>query len=313
MRPHCRSVLSRFALTLATLCLLVAADPALATFHFIEVNKVLPTFNGDASIQAVELRMLSGGQSSVSGLKIQTYDAAGTPVATLGTFSSSLPLAGAVADRKILCSTTGFANLFGIAPDLVISAGIPLGTGQVSFETLGCLVNAVAYGGVTTPVNGTTAATAIPVGLAYALARTVNNGTLSSCPLSEDAAAKFAVVSGSNASPVTFSNNAGASVDVFSTLTGAEGSPSAAAWRVYPNPFGAALHIEAPSDGSVSVFDARGALVRRLGDGAGTVAGSRRLSWDGRNAHGERVPAGVYFVRYGRGPGSLVTRVALLR
>jgi hypothetical protein len=300
-------------LALVALLLVVVANTARASFHLIEVNKVLPSYNGDTAIQAIELRMQAGGQNFVSGLRIQTYNAAGSPVATLGTFSANLPAAGAVADRRILCATTGFATQFGITPDLVISAGVPAGTGQASFEIPGCLVNAVAYGDVTSPVNGTTSAPAIPVGLAYVLSRKVNNGTIQSCPLAEDAAARFGVVSGSSAAPVPFSNNAGATVNVFSTLVAADGPPSQPAWRVYPNPFGAALRIEAPGVGPVAVFDVRGALVRQLRSGDEPTSGSQRLTWDGRNVRGERAPAGVYFVRFGRGPSPLVTRVALLR
>jgi hypothetical protein len=131
--------------------------------------------------------------------------------------------------------------------------------------------------------------------------------------LGENSATKLGVVSASSTAPVSFSNNAGTAVSVFSTLTGADVPAPTAAWRVYPNPFGDALRIEAPGAGPVAVFDVGGRLVRQLRYGMERVVGPQRLAWDGRNARGERVPAGVYFVRYGRGAGGLVTRVALLR
>ena len=290
----------------------VLPRPALATFHLIEINKILTSHNSDPAIQAVELRMQSGGQNFLSNLSIRSYDAAGVLLATHGTFPGSTPAAGAVADRKLLCATAGFAVLFGITPDLVITAGLPLATGQVSFETVGCVVNAIAYGDVTAPKNGTTSAPAIPSGLAYVLTRTVNNATVPSCPLAENAAAKFVIRSGSTASPVAFSNNAGTTVNVLSTLTGVDDAPPVTrAPRAYPNPFRNSVRIEAASASWIGVFDVRGALVRVVHrTGAAT---SFRGEWDGRDGNGKPAPAGVYFVRFGQGAGAPTSRVALLR
>ena len=299
-------------LAVALLSFVILPRPALATFHLIEINKILTSHNSDPLIQAVELRMQSGGQNQLTNLAIRSYDAAGVLLATHGTFSGPTPAAGALTDRKLLCATAGFAAQFGITPDLVITAGIPLATGQVVFETLGCMVNAIAYGDVTAPKNGTTSAPAIPSGLAYVLTRTVNNGTVPSCPLGENAAAKFVIRSGSTASPVPFSNNAGTTVNVLSTLTGVDDAPPVtAAPRAYPNPFRGSVRIEASSASWIGVFDVRGALVRVV-HRAGSAA-SFRGEWDGRDGNGQPAPAGVYFGRYGQGAGAPISRVALLR
>ncbi|HEU4724965.1 MAG TPA: hypothetical protein VFU59_06650 [Candidatus Eisenbacteria bacterium] len=299
----------------AILSLVFAPAPARATFHLVEVNKILTSYNGNAAIQAIELRMISGGQNLVNGVSIRSYDAAGVLLATHGTFAANV--ASGVADRKILCATSGFAAQFGITPDLVIAAGLPLATGQVSFETAACLVNAIAYGDVTVPRNGTTSAPAIPSGLAYVLARTVNNTTTVSCPLAENAAARFVIRSASTAAPVPFANNAGTSVNVLSTLTGvADAPPAPPAPRAFPNPFRGSVRIDAASASWIGVFDVRGALVRVVRDAsarAGASAAPFTGEWDGRDADGRRAPAGVYFIRFGRGLGAPTARVALLR
>ncbi len=312
-RPTLRTI-SPLVAAVTILLLAAPAPPARASFHLIEINKILTSHNGDATVQAVELRMQAGGQNLVSGLAIRSYDAAGVLLATHGTFGGSLPLSGAVADRKILCATSGFATTFGITPDLVITPGLPLATGQVSFETVTCFVNAVAYGAVTLSKNGTTSAPAIPSGLAYVLTRTGNNATIPSCPLAEDAAARFAVRSGSTGAPVPFSNNAGSTVNVSSTITGAAETPSAPeAPRAYPNPFRGSIRIESPTSKWIGIFDVRGTLVRVLSRPQTPARSPYRGDWDGRDGNGRAVPAGIYFIRFGRGPLAPISRVALLR
>jgi hypothetical protein len=67
-----------------------------------------------------------------------------------------------------------------------------------------------------------------------------------------------------------------------------------------PNPFAAetsiAFHLEAAATMRLTIHDVTGRLVRTLL--AGTLAaGDHRMSWDGNDAAGRRVPAGSYFVR----------------
>ncbi len=314
VRSNQVSLLAPLSMTVVTALFLAALPtPAHATFHFIEINKILTSYNGDATIQAVELRMMSGGQNLVSGVSIRSYDAAGVLMATHGTFGGNLPVGGAVTDRKVLCATANFAAQFGITPDLTIASGLPLGTGQVSFETGVCLVNAVAYGAVTVPKNGTSSAPEIPSGLAYVLTRTVNNSTLFSCPHAEDAAARFVVRSGSSGSTVPFANNAGTTVGVFSTVTAVDVSPGApGAPRAYPNPFRGSVRIESPTVRWVGIFDVRGSLVRVMRR-TQAVAAPYRGEWNGLDEQGRPVPAGIYFIRFGRDPGATISRIALLR
>jgi hypothetical protein len=83
-----------------------------------------------------------------------------------------------------------------------------------------------------------------------------------------------------------------------------------------PNPTRgtAALHVTAPTAGpqELVVLDALGRVVRRLDRGR-YAAGPRLVTWDGSDAHGVRVAAGVYLVRLRAGAQSTQTRIAMLR
>jgi glucose/arabinose dehydrogenase len=77
-----------------------------------------------------------------------------------------------------------------------------------------------------------------------------------------------------------------------------------------PNPSSARTTLEltvpAPGDVSVRVFNAAGRSVRTiLSEDAS--AGSRLIEWDGRDARGDIVPSGVYFVKAEK-DGEVVTR-----
>lgn len=79
--------------------------------------------------------------------------------------------------------------------------------------------------------------------------------------------------------------------------------------NVYPNPFRTRVTIELRGTGGpgihrLEVLDVTGRLVRALAPIGGEVAA---IVWDGRDAAGLRVPAGVYFVR-ALGNGTSETR-----
>ena len=323
-RPRAAAV-TVFALAAGSLLLLASVVPPVAhgapaapqTFHLSQISKLLVGYNGDTDIQAMEIDFLNGGQNLFAGVSVAVYDSVGNPIATLGSFPSNLP--NGLTTDFVLCATAKFRDTFGIQPDLVITPGIPVRTGQIAFrDDLGCLVNALAYGKVTVPLNGTTAAPSILPDLAYALVRTVNDAILPSCPLSEDAAARFEFRSGSAASPIAFRNNLRASVNVFSTLTGAE-TPVPAAPRVLvsPNPFGTTTRIEAPDWGPLTLHDVRGRLVRvltcRPGGACPARAGRFVGAWDGTDESGKRLPSGIYLLRYEGSNGPVVRRLALVR
>ena len=73
----------------------------------------------------------------------------------------------------------------------------------------------------------------------------------------------------------------------------------------FPNPFNPETwipyHLSNPADVQISIYDSKGALVRRLDLGhqpAGYYTDrSKAAYWDGRNESGEQVASGVYFCR----------------
>jgi len=289
------------------------ASPAGAAFHLNEITKVMVGLNGNNTIQAVELKMLASGENFVGGISIKVYDAGGTQVDSLGSFSGSVPTG--TAGRAILCATENFASTFGITPDLLIKPGLLVGTGQVSFEKPGCLVDAVAYGSVTTPKVGTTAAAALPTDGASILVRSIDNGTLVSCPQAEDAAAHFQLVSATSGNPVTFRNNFGDLVQVFPSAAGVEGGGVPhVPLSVYPNPFHDGARIVAPSYGLLTIYDIHGRLVQSWGTlgVARDVVGPMRVQWDGTDTKRNRLASGIYFVQFGVNPADRA-RVVLLR
>jgi hypothetical protein len=84
----------------------------------------------------------------------------------------------------------------------------------------------------------------------------------------------------------------------------------------YPNPFNPSTTIvyELPAAGAatLAVYDARGARVRVLADGAHS-AGPHRALWDGRDAHGVPASSGVYFVRLTFGREAVSHKLVLLK
>jgi hypothetical protein len=283
-------------------------------FHLVEINKLLIGYNGNTAIQAVELKLLSGGENFVGGAFIAVYDSLGDPVATLGTFPGNV--ANGVAGDRILCATAAFASAFSITPDLVINPGIPMVTGQVSFEKPGCIINSLAYGNVLVRVTGTSSATPLPPHGATALVRIADNATFPSCPQAEDSAARFQLRGAGASNPHVFQNNARDTAQVWTTVTSVEAGLTPRApegLRAIPNPFRASTTIRLPEGASrVSVYDVTGRLVRSW-DASRSDGDARAILWDGSGRDGTHQPSGLYFVEAATGAGPVRGRVLLLR
>ena len=89
----------------------------------------------------------------------------------------------------------------------------------------------------------------------------------------------------------------------------------------YPNPFNPETwipyHLANLSDVRITIYDARGSIVRRLdlghqGEGYYTSR-SRAAYWDGRNVVGERVASGVYFYTLTAGEFSATRRMLIVK
>ncbi len=89
----------------------------------------------------------------------------------------------------------------------------------------------------------------------------------------------------------------------------------------YPNPFNPETWIPyqlaVPTDVKLTIYDARGVLIRHLELGhqlAGTYTSrSRAAYWDGRNTQGERVASGVYFYRLQTDTLSSLRKMVILK
>jgi hypothetical protein len=87
-------------------------------------------------------------------------------------------------------------------------------------------------------------------------------------------------------------------------------SPPPSIPRAYPNPFGSLVTIDlgdTPGVTTLNVIDVAGRLVRSIAVPQGSPGAVRRVVWDGRDAGGHDLPAGVYFVR-AEGQRATVTR-----
>jgi len=316
-------VLSTLALTLIIALVAVTSRAAHGdteapqTFHIAEITKIMAGYNGDATIQAVEIKTLGTGENLVNGASIVVVNADSTATANLGTFAADVP--NGAAGVRILCATAAFQTAFGITADLTITPGIFPKTGQVSYEKPACRVNTVPYGDVAKTITpGATRAPYLPVAGATILIRRIDSPGLPTCPLSENSQLRFAQKEGTAASPDTFTNNAGTSVFVSSAVTGVGTLPPAhPVVRVYPNPIRGTTQIEAPDWAPLTIHDIQGRLVRVLtcvaGGACPQVAGPYKGEWNGTDSHGHDVPSGIYFLRYVGRSGSVVKRIAITR
>jgi flagellar hook assembly protein FlgD len=64
---------------------------------------------------------------------------------------------------------------------------------------------------------------------------------------------------------------------------------------------------------SVAVFDVTGRKVRNVLETVTLGRGEHRLTWDGKDERGERVPSGVYFCRFVVGGRKVVRKLWVVR
>ena len=89
----------------------------------------------------------------------------------------------------------------------------------------------------------------------------------------------------------------------------------------YPNPFNPETwlpyHLANASDVRITIYDARGSVVRRLGLGHQTAgyytSRSRAAYWDGANEVGERVASGIYFYQLEADNHSFLRKMLILK
>ncbi len=144
------------------LWLLVGAGttPAPATFHLMQIEKVIAGVHGDTSAQAIVLRMRGGFQNFVSAARIIAADADGLNPVTIIDFTQDVPN-GSLGDR-ILIATPAFVAATDppAVPDFFMDNPIPpddLAAGTLTFEAdFGVIYWRLSWGGAayTGPTTG---------------------------------------------------------------------------------------------------------------------------------------------------------------
>jgi flagellar hook assembly protein FlgD len=85
---------------------------------------------------------------------------------------------------------------------------------------------------------------------------------------------------------------------------------------IQPNPTTGSVAIRfllpRPGKFSVEVYDLAGRLVKQVKAGE-QMPGEHRVTWDGKDSHGGKVPSGVYFVKLQAGTEVRTKKMILTR
>jgi cysteine-rich repeat protein len=135
---------------------LAESKPASAIFHDISVKEVFAGSAAQPNAQYVLLQAYSGGQNSVSGHSVLTFNAAG---GATGTFTFVGGVGNPADQMTILVATADAAAIFNLTADLTMTAVLDPAGGKVCWEG-STPVDCVAWGnytgsgvGVGTPYN----------------------------------------------------------------------------------------------------------------------------------------------------------------
>ena len=145
---------TKLARSLITLLGVFALQPAAhATFHLMQIEQLIGSVNGDATAQAIQLRMrsLTEDQNLVSGAKLIVFDAAGqNPITVLDIASD---VANGSAGSHVLLASANFPSHTTptAVPDFTIANLIPasyFAAGSLCFESdAGIIYWRLSWGG----------------------------------------------------------------------------------------------------------------------------------------------------------------------
>jgi len=122
------------------LALTVAAAPAAASFHLMQVEQIIGGVGGDRTAQAVQLRMRTGFQNQVQQARLVVRDAAGLNPIVVCDMATSVPQTPG--GTRILIATASFLSKCTVVPaaataNFTMTALIPasyLTAGRLTFE-----------------------------------------------------------------------------------------------------------------------------------------------------------------------------------
>ncbi len=116
----------------------LAAGPASATFHWMQIEQVIGGVNGDTTAQAIQLRQRFAGQNLVAPARMRAWDANGQNPVLIVDFTTSVP--NGAAGARILIASAGFlskttpATVANFSMANLIPASY-LAAGSLTFET----------------------------------------------------------------------------------------------------------------------------------------------------------------------------------
>lgn len=315
------------ALLLAFLPCALCARPAHASFHIMQIEQVIGGVNGDASAQAIQLRMRATGENLVSFGRLRAWDAAGAnPVLLLDLATN---VANGTAGDQVLIVTSAFQSAVSpvVTPDFVMTTPIPasyLAAGSLTWESDGGIIYwRVSWGGASYTGAGTVSTLNDADGnanppFAGALPHTTFQSLKFSgaaAALSTNNAADYAVTAGAS----VWTNNGHASETVVGNSSGVP--PGAVASEVhlsapFPNPTTGNMSFRVTLDREtrvrVAVYGVGGQLVRTVADRT-LSAGDHGFAWDGRGASGGPAANGMYYLRLDAGGLTQAKKFLLLR
>ena len=136
---------------LTGILLVAVAGIASASFHFMQIEQVIGSVNGDPTAQAIQLRMRSGFQNQMQLSRLRVVDATGNNPIMIIDMTTSVP--NSAAGSRVLITSPNFANYTSpaAAPDFVMTNLIPesyLAAGSLLFESdTGIIYWRLSWGG----------------------------------------------------------------------------------------------------------------------------------------------------------------------
>ena len=98
---------------------MLVATPAFATFHLMQIERVIVGVNGDPNAQAVQLRQRANFENQVQAARLRVVNAAGGVSVTLIDYANSVPVEGP--GEVILAATASFTTSPPITPDFIMA------------------------------------------------------------------------------------------------------------------------------------------------------------------------------------------------
>lgn len=172
---------SRRAAAAFTACSLamLTASPASASFHEMQIERLLTGIGGSTDVQFVQLQMLDNGQGLVSGSKLIVFNADGSFNSVVLTLNKSV--ANDDEGARILMASASFEEAIGLVPDFVFPDGsLPTQNGMICWgkpidqtdpNSLN-MIDCVSYGNYTGDDNDHTTAPSLVSPFGHGIVRT---------------------------------------------------------------------------------------------------------------------------------------------